>query len=105
MSGRDENKVKSEIGEIYMLSHPTRNSIARNIMKHGNKGCYPSKLSVELEQSRELISFHLLKMENAGLIEGEYGLKNPGKDMPRVVKYYKLTKRGKSAYEKLRKIL
>lgn len=97
-------KVK-EIRDIYILSHPIRNDIAKTLIKYEGEGCYPTKIAEELEQKRELISFHLLKLESAGLVEGEYGLKNPEKKTPRAVKYYKLTKNGKMLYKKLEKIL
>lgn len=96
---------KDEIRNIYMVSHPVRNSILSNLDKHEKDGTYPTKIAKEIEQERELVSFHLLKLENAGIVEGEYGLKNPEKNPPRAVKYYKLTRKGKNIYNKINEIL
>lgn len=99
------NTHEEKIQKYYLVSHPIRNRIALAILNSGGDGVYASKLAGELGLKRELISFHLMKMEHAGIISSEFGLKNPPKDRPIAVRYYRLTRTGKEVIENLKKIL
>lgn len=87
------------INHIHMLSHPTRNKIVQILDKADEQGCYTGEIAKNLGFSRELVSFHLLKMEEAGLVEGEHALKTG--DPSRAVKYYKFTEKGKKIFDDL----
>jgi len=50
--------------------------------------------------SERLVSFHLSMLSGAGFVTSEYALSNPG-NPPRVVKYYRLTKKVDEAIQRL----
>ncbi len=80
-----------KMGAAYPLSHPARASIIKLLKKEGK--AYIAQLAEELGLSERLISFHLSVLSSGGFVESEYGLSNPGKNPPRVVRYYHLTEK------------
>jgi DNA-binding transcriptional ArsR family regulator len=66
---------------------------------------YASKLEDKINVDRKIISFHLSKLEKAGLVASEYGLMTSSKTRPMAVRYYSLTTEGEKMVKKLKAIL
>ncbi len=90
------------INHVHILSHPLRNKIGQILDKADEQGCYTAEIAKNLGVSRELVFFHLLKMDEAGLVVGEHALKTG--DPSRAVKYYKFTEKGKIIFDDLSEI-
>ncbi len=78
-----------KMGSIYPLSHPARASIIKMLKKEGK--AYIAQIAEALGISERLASFHLSVLHSRGFVESEYGLSNPSKNPPRVVRYYYIT--------------
>jgi predicted transcriptional regulator len=101
----DKKKVKEKSNDaletIYVATHPTRS----NILTHLEfQKMYASKLEEKIAVDRKIISFHLAKLEKAGLVASEYGLMT-SKTRPMAVRYYSLTSEGEKMIKKLKAIL
>lgn len=102
----DKKKSKEKISEmyetVYVATHPTRFNI---LVRLESGKVYPSKLEEMINVDRKIISFHLSKLEKAGLVASEYGLMTTSKIRPMAVRYYSLTTEGEIMVKKLKSIL
>jgi DNA-binding transcriptional ArsR family regulator len=99
---RNKEKVNDIYETIYVATHPTRLHI---LLQLESEKVYASKLEEMMKVDRKIISFHLSKLEKAGLATSEYGLKTSLKTRPMAVRYYSLTTEGKKMVEKLKPVL
>jgi DNA-binding transcriptional ArsR family regulator len=101
-----KKKVKEKINDvyetIYVATHPTRSIILTQLE---SQKMYASKLEQIINADRKIISFHLAKLEKAGLVASEYGLMVTSKTRPMAVRYYTLTVEGEKMVKKLKAIL
>lgn len=102
----DKKKAKEKINDvyetIYVATHPTRSNILTQLE---SQKLYASKLEEIINVDRKIISFHLSKLERAGLVASEYGLMTTSKTRPMAVRYYSLTVEGEKMVKKLKTIL
>lgn len=102
----DKKKAKEKINDvyetIYVATHPTRSNILTQLE---SQKMYASKLEEIISVDRKIISFHLSKLEKAGLVSSEYGLMTSSKTRPMAVRYYTLTVEGEKMVKKLKAIL
>jgi DNA-binding transcriptional ArsR family regulator len=102
----DKKKSKDKINDmfeiVYVATHPTRLTILTRL-ESGK--VYASKLEEMIKVDRKIISFHLSKLEKAGLVASEYGLTTSSKTRPMAVRYYSLTTEGEKMVKKLKSIL
>ena len=102
----DKKKSKEKINDIYetvyVATHPTRLNI---LIRLESGKVYASKLEEMINVDRKIISFHLSKLEKAGLVASEYGLMTSSKTRPMAVRYYSLTIEGEKMVKKLKSIL
>ena len=97
---KEKNNDVNEI--VYVATHPTRSSILTQL---DSQKMYASKLENKINIERKIISFHLSKLEKAGLVASEYGLMTSPKTRPMAVRYYSLTTEGEKMVKKLRVML
>lgn len=101
---RKRNKEK--VNDLYELIHIATHPIRLNILiRLESKKVYASKLEEIMKYDRKIISFHLSKLERAGLVTSQYGLMTSSKTRPMAVRYYSLTTEGENWVTKLRSIL
>ena len=102
----DQKKIKEKTYEalepIYVATHPTRSNILTQLE---SQKMYASKLEEKIAVDRKIISFHLSKLEKAGLVASEYGLMTSTKTRPMAVRYYSLTSEGEKMVKKLKELL
>ena len=79
----------AKIGALYPLTHPARASIIKLLKSQGK--AYIAQIAKKLGVKERTASFHLSVLAGGGFVKSEYGLSNPGKKPPRVVRYYSLT--------------
>ena len=102
----DKKKVKEKIDDIYETIHVATHRIRSNILKQlESQKMYASKLEEKIGVDRKIISFHLSKLEKAGLVASEYGLMTSSKTRPMAVRYYSLTSEGEKMVKKLKTIV
>jgi DNA-binding transcriptional ArsR family regulator len=99
---RNREKVNDFYELIHIGSHPIRIQI---LLRLESEKLYASKLEEMLKHNRKIISFHLSKLERAGLVTSEYGLMTSSKTRPMAVRYYTLTSDGVKLVTKLKLIL
>jgi DNA-binding transcriptional ArsR family regulator len=97
-----EEKTNYVYETIYVATHPTRSNILTQLE---SQKMYASKLEEMINVDRKIISFHLSKLERAGLVASEYGLMTSSKTRPMAVRYYSLTVEGEKMVKKLKAIL
>lgn len=103
MEKKKTKEKTNEVNEmIYVATHPTRSSILAQLE---SQKLYASKLEDKINVDRKIISFHLSKLEKAGLVASEYGLMTSSKTRPMAVRYYSLTTEGEKMVKKLKAIL
>ena len=100
-SKRNRAKVNDFYESLHIASHPIRIQI---LFRLEFDKLYASKLEEMLKHNRKIISFHLSKLEKAGLVASEYGLMT-SKTRPMAVRYYSLTTEGEKMVKKLKSIL
>lgn len=102
----DKRRVKEKNNDvyetIYVATHPTRSNI---LIELESQKMYASKLEEKISVDRKIISFHLSKLEKAGLVASEYGLMTSSKTRPMAVRYYSLTSEGEKMVRKLKAIV
>ena len=102
----DKKKAKEKINNVYetifVATHPTRSNILTQLE---SQKMYASKLEEVISVDRKIISFHLSKLEKAGLVSSEYGLMTSLNTRPMAVRYYTLTVEGEKMVKKLKAIL
>lgn len=99
---RHKEKVSDIYEIIYVATHPIRLNI---LIRLESEKVYASKLEEMMDVDRKIISFHLSKLEKAGLVTSEYGLKTSSKTRPMAVRYYSVTTEGEKLVKKLKSIL
>jgi DNA-binding transcriptional ArsR family regulator len=99
---RDKVKINDVYEIIYVATHPIRLNI---LIKLESEKAYASNLEAMMNVDRKVISFHLSRLEKAGLVTSEYGLKTSSKTRPMAVRYYSLTTEGRKLVKKLQSIL
>ncbi|HEY7227628.1 MAG TPA: ArsR family transcriptional regulator [Nitrososphaeraceae archaeon] len=101
----DNKKNKEKVNDFYELIHTATHPIRIHILfRLEFEKLYASKLEEMLKHNRKIISFHLSKLERAGLVTSEYGLMT-SKTRPMAVRYYTLTTDGAKLVTKLKLIL
>jgi DNA-binding transcriptional ArsR family regulator len=102
----DKKKAKEKTNDayeiVYVATHPTRSNL---LIQLESQKLYASKLEDKINVDRKIISFHLSKLEKAGLVASEYGLMTSSKTRPMAVRYYSLTTEGEKMVKKLKAIL
>jgi len=98
---RGKEKSNDNYETIYVAAHPTRSNILAQLE---SQKMYASKLEEKIAVDRKIISFHLSKLEKAGLVSSEYGLMT-SKIRPMAVRYYSLTSEGEKIVKKLKAML
>ncbi len=99
---RHKEKVNDIYEIIYVATHPIRLNI---LIRLESEKVYASKLEEMMNVDRKIISFHLSKLEKAGLVTSEYGLMTSSKTRPMAVRYYSITTEGEKLIKKLKSIL
>jgi len=85
---------------LHVASHPIRYRIMHELGK--GKPLYINELSDKLDKTdRKIIAFHLMTLQENGLVDTYLELKNPSTGNPVAVRYAKLTEKGKGILEKL----
>jgi DNA-binding transcriptional ArsR family regulator len=97
-----QEKINDLYETIYVATHPTRSNILTQLE---SQKMYASKLEEIINVDRKIISFHLSKLERAGLVASEYGLMTTSKTRPMAVRYYTLTVEGEKMVKKLKAML
>ena len=102
----DKKKAKDKNNDIYEIiyaaTHPVRLKI---LVRLESEKAYASNLEQAIKVERKIISFHLSKLEKAGLVTSEYGLLTSSKTRPMAVRYYSLTPEGEKMVKKLKSII
>lgn len=93
-----------ELKLIHIASHPIRYAILRELEK--GRPLYINELSDRLREKemhvdRKIIAFHLMTLQDNGLIETYLETKEPPTGNPVVVRYSKLTPNAKEVLAKL----
>jgi DNA-binding transcriptional ArsR family regulator len=99
---RDKVKINDVYETIYIATHPIRLNI---LIRLESEKVYASNLEAMMNVDRKVISFHLSRLEKAGLVTSEYGLRTSSKTRPMAVRYYSLTTEGMKLVKKLQSIL
>jgi DNA-binding transcriptional ArsR family regulator len=99
---RDKVKINDIHEILYVATHPIRLNI---LIRLESGKVYASSLEAIMKVDRKVISFHLSRLEKAGLVISEYGLKTSSKTRPMAVRYYSLTAEGRELVKKLQSIL
>ena len=99
---RDKVKINDVYETIYIATHPIRLNI---LIRLESEKVYASNLEAMMKVDRKVISFHLSRLEKAGLVTSEYGLRTSSKTRPMAVRYYSLTTEGMKLVKKLQSIL
>ena len=101
----DKKRAKEKNNDIYEIiyaaAHPVRLKI---LVRLESEKAYASNLEQVIKVNRKIISFHLSKLEKAGLVTSEYGLLT-SKTRPMAVRYYSLTPDGEKMVKKLKSII
>jgi DNA-binding transcriptional ArsR family regulator len=102
----DKKRAKEKNNDIYEIiyaaTHPVRLKI---LVRLESEKAYASNLEKVIKVDRKIISFHLSKLEKAGLVTSEYGLLTSTKTRPMAVRYYSLTSEGEKMVKKLKSII
>ena len=102
----DKKRAKEKNNDIYEIiyaaTHPVRLKI---LVRLESEKTYASNLEQVIKVDRKIISFHLSKLEKAGLVTSEYGLLTSSKTRPMAVRYYSLTSDGEKMVKKLKSII
>ena len=100
---KKRTKDKNNIYEtIHAVTHPVRLKI---LLRLESEKAYASNLEQVTKVDRKIISFHLSKLEKAGMVTSEYGLLTTSKSRPMAVRYYSLTVEGEKMVKKLKFII
>jgi DNA-binding transcriptional ArsR family regulator len=102
----DKKRTKDKNNDIYetihVATHPVRLKI---LLRLESEKAYASNLEQVIKVDRKIISFHLSKLEKAGMVTSEYGLLTTSKSRPMAVRYYSLTVEGEKMVKKLKFII
>lgn len=87
---------------IHIASHPVRFGILKELEKEKGKPLYINQLSERLNKiDRKIIAFHLMTLEDSGLVRTYVDLKVPAEGNPVAVRYTVLTDKAKETLAKL----
>src|SRR5881296_2826474 len=79
----DKKRDKIKINDVYEIIHVATHPIRLNILiRLKSEKVYASNLEVMMNVDRKVISFHLSRLEKAGLVTSEYGLKTSSNTRP-----------------------
>ena len=92
-----------EIEQIRVASQSTRLQILNLLLSPEIKRLYPTHMEKILGVPRRVISFHLSALEEAGLVQSEFGLSEDSR--PQAVKYYSATPEGRVTFDRLTHML
>jgi predicted transcriptional regulator len=82
-----------DIRRIELAANETRFKLLTLLL---NGESYATKLGKDSKTERKTTSFHLERLEDAGLIEGKYTVKD---NKPIAIKSFRVTPKGKHVYE------
>ncbi len=99
---RTKDKNNGIYETIHAATHPVRLKI---LLRLESEKAYASNLEQVIKVDRKIISFHLSKLEKAGMVTSEYGLLTTSKSRPMAVRYYSLTEEGEKMVKKLKSII
>lgn len=99
---------KNLADDIFVALQPTRRKIVETLSK-STKSMYIEQIAESTKEDRKNIAFHLMTLQNHGLVGGKLGViesPNHGSDViaGRAGKFYSLTKKGKNVATILQKI-
>jgi len=99
--------VFMEEEKLYIVTHPLRLRILRVLEREGS--LYVNQIVERLkgegvDVDRKLVSYHLSRLLQYGLVEGEFKLMNPSKGYAVAVKYFRLTDEAKRILSRIRNI-
>jgi DNA-binding transcriptional ArsR family regulator len=102
----DKKRTKDKNNDIYETIHAATHPIRLKILLElESEKSYASNLEHVIKVDRKIISFHLSKLEKAGMVTSEYGLLTASKSRPMAVRYYSLTLEGEKMVKKLKSII
>ena len=84
--------------EAHILSHPTRNRIAKLLVE---KPMHIGELTEALGEERRLVSYHLLLLEEHGFVSSEFEYPNESISSGKTIKKYGVTGKGRFSYHLL----
>lgn len=96
----DNNPV---VKQIRVASQTTRLHILNLLLSPEGKKMYPTQIERILRIPRRVISFHLDALEEAGLVQSEFGLSQDKR--PQAVRYYEATREGIATFQRILSIL
>jgi predicted ArsR family transcriptional regulator len=85
-----------DIERIRVASQSTRLHILNLLLSPESKKMYPTEMERTLHIPRRVISFHLNALEQAGLVQSEFGLSQDKR--PQAVRYYRATREGENTF-------
>jgi len=96
---------KDDVTLTHVLTHPIRYAIAKELAK--GRPLYIQQLTQKVSKTigkvdRKIISFHLMKLEENGLIDSDLDVKKPPTGNPVVVRYSKLTPKASELLSKIK---
>jgi DNA-binding transcriptional ArsR family regulator len=99
--------VFMEEEKLYVVAHPMRLRILRVLEREGS--LYVNQIVEKLkgegvDVDRKLVSYHLSRLLQYGLVEGEFKLMNPSKGYAVAVKYFRLTDEARRILSRIRNI-
>lgn len=87
--------------DVYVLMHPLRHSIV-DLLDGSREGMHINKLAEELQENRQLVSFHLLTLSENEFVEGDYFISEKPHSKGKAVKVYKLTNKTREILKRLK---
>jgi DNA-binding transcriptional ArsR family regulator len=99
--------VFMEEEKLYVVAHPMRLRILRVLEREGS--LYVNQIVEKLkgegvDVDRKLVSYHLSRLLQYGLVEGEFKLMNPSKGYAVAVKYFRLTDEARRILSRIRNL-
>jgi len=102
----DKKNIKANVNDVYKTIYTAENTNRLRILTRLEyKKSFVSQFEKMMKIDRKIISFHLSKLEESGLVTSEYGLKTYSKTRPMAVRYYSLTTKGEEVTKKLKSVL
>jgi DNA-binding transcriptional ArsR family regulator len=99
--------VFMEEEKLYVVAHPMRLRILRVLEREGS--LYVNQIVEKLkgegvDVDRKLVSYHLSRLLQYGLVEGEFKLMNPSKGYAVAVKHFRLTDEARRILSRIRNL-
>lgn len=86
---------EEDVRAIHIVSHPIRVELAAEIRAGGK--VHINKLAKSMGTERRLVSYHLLALEEAGIVTSKYELSEEPKARGKALRVYRLTSLGEVA--------